>query len=195
VHTVIAGISQSGKSYLSRTVICPTLARLGRKVLVCDPTIEREGGPNPVGHSRHGPIAWNGARWGTPDCHRLMGAMQANTYRDSHGVPHGCAVIVEEVAETICQNEAMARELTYIVTRSANDGHDVFLVAQYMFQISKRYRSCISKGYLFHQPPEAAAVCSEVFGKAWMRDKLPELPKGVCYYVEPFAEPVLMTVL
>jgi hypothetical protein len=152
-------MSGCGKSRLMREAIIPAHARLGRAVLVLDP----------VGQ------AWPGAAWVTSDPWAFLSTAQAS---------RRCVLVVDECDEMLRASPEHERGLKYLATRSRNDGHLAYFLAQRCLQIPPSYRNQCSGAYAFRQTAEDAEDVYRITSCAGAR-LAATLPLGRCVECRP----------
>jgi hypothetical protein len=160
VHRLVVGISGCGKSRLIRERIIPAYAARGVAVLVLDP----------VGQ------AWPGAAWVTDDPWRFLATAKAS---------RRCVLVVDECDETLRGSAELERGCKYLATRSRNDGHLAYFIAQRAHQIPPSYRNQCSGAFVFKQTAEDAEEIYRITANQAAR-LAPTLPaSGSCIEVRP----------
>lgn len=165
MHNLVVGMSGAGKSRMMREAIIPAHRRARRPVFVLDPVCQ----------------AWGDVQFQTDDPYKFLALAKAS---------RGCVLVVDECDETLRASGQQERDLKYIATRSRNDGHLAYFLAQRAMQVPPSYRNQCSTGYVFQQTAEDALVCYSLFNSTAARDLAPTLPLGVCLRVSPGQNPV-----
>lgn len=167
MHRAVVGRTGMGKSRMLRERIIPAWIRQRRPVYVLDP----------VGQ------AW-GATWQTDDPYLFLEVVQRS---------RGCVLVIDECDEMLRASGEQERALKYLATRSRNDGHLAYFLAQRLMQIPPSYRNQCSWGYVFNQVEEDAQEARKLFGEPIL-EQATTLPPGVCYHVRPLSPPTLIKV-
>lgn len=165
MHNLVVGISGSGKSRLMRERIVPLWRGRGYAVLVLDP----------VGQD------WlsSGATWQTRDPYRFLDAAQRS---------QRCILVVDESDETLRATAQQERDLKYLATRSRNDGHVAYFLAQRAMQVPPSYRNQCSRVYAFQQTQRDAEVVAELVNQPALLETV-RLPLGTCIEAKCFGIP------
>ncbi len=161
MHNLVVGLSGAGKSRLAKSLIVPQWRKRKVPVLVCDPVMASD---------------WGDVQLLTDDPYRLLALAQAS---------QRCVIIVDECDEALRASSQQERDLKYLATRSRNDGHLAYFLAQRAMQVPPSYRNQCSTGYVFNQTREDAEVCYSLFNSPPCRDLAPTLPLGTFLQVAP----------
>lgn len=168
-HSLVVGITGSGKSRLVREIVIPLWCRRGYAVLVLDPLSQ----------------PWPGAYWQTSDPLKFIAKAKAS---------EKCVLIVDECSTALRGDGELERETKWLATQSRNRGHTAYFIGQRVLQMQPDVRNNCSAGYVFNQTPADARWFAEQWNIPDVESTAPRLPLGVCMRVEPFAAPITMRV-
>jgi energy-coupling factor transporter ATP-binding protein EcfA2 len=136
MHTLILGMTESGKSTLAK-MLAQTLQKSGKTVVVLDPLSDR----------------WAAKHvFDTPA--ELSEFMSKN---------RACHVFIDESGQVF--DEGRNSEFAWIVTRSRHLGHSVYLIGQRAIQIPKTMRDQTSKLYLFTSSVSDGKILADEFNR------------------------------
>ena len=167
MHNAVVGMSGCGKSRMMKEIIIPAWRQRGVPVMVLDPMCAQ----------------WP-ADWITDDPYKFLSAAQSS---------RRCVLVVDECDEMLRASAQRERDLKYLATRSRNDGHLAYFLAQRTMQIPPSYRNQCSTFYAFLQVPEDAEEIYNLTGQRAAFDA-PRLPLGACIVCKPGVEPVRIRV-
>ena len=164
MHTLISGITASGKSYLAKR-LCSGLRRK-RLTIVYDI----------LGDD------WN-ADFCTADAEKFLWAAQHNT---------GAALFIDESGAAIGRG-VDARRFHWCATQSRHWGHRCFFIVQRLTQIEPIIRSQCSTFYAFRGSANDAKILVDDTGEKKF-EILPTLPQYAFLAVSPFKEPKVLKI-
>lgn len=149
MHTLILGMTESGKSTLAK-LLASTLLAQGKRVAVLDPIFDP---------------AWK-ATFKTDDIYELREWAESN--RNAY-------IFIDESGEVF--NEGNDTEHSWFATRSRHYGHSVFFLAQRAIQVPKTMRDQCGKLFVFTSSSSDGVIHSEEWNKQELRgcNKLEQL--------------------
>jgi energy-coupling factor transporter ATP-binding protein EcfA2 len=124
VHSLIVGMTESGKSTLAK-LLASELTKKKQKVVVLDPLLD----------------SWD-AQYVTDNVDELIEYLKKADNRECH-------VFVDESGEVF--NEGRDRTYAFLTTRSRHYGHSVTLIGQRYIQLPKTMRDQCGRAYVFTQ--------------------------------------------
>ena len=157
VHTLIAGASFSGKSFLAKK-ICETIRKSGRRTIVLDPFYDD----------------WD-CDYKTVDSEEFLKVAKANT---------SCALFVDESGSTIGRGADAAR-MHWLATQARHWGHRTYFIMQRITQVEPLIRSQCSKYFVFRCSASDAKILIEETGEA-IFSQAPQLPRFCFIHNKPF---------
>lgn len=163
MHTLVVGITGSGKSRLAKEHIIPGWHRRGYAVLVLDPLAQ----------------PWPGAYRQTDDPMRFLDWMQRG---------ERCIGIVDECSTSLRGDANLERQTRWLATQSRNRGHKVYFLGQRVLQMQPDVRNNCSEAFVFMQTPADARWFAEQWNLPAIEADAPRLPLGVCLRCSPFSD-------
>lgn len=157
VHTLIAGASFSGKSFLAKK-ICETIRKSGRRTIVLDPFYDN----------------WD-CDYKTVDSEEFLKVAKANT---------SCALFVDESGSTIGRGADAAR-MHWLATQARHWGHRTYFIMQRITQVEPLIRSQCSEYFVFRCSASDAKILIEETGEA-IFSQAPQLPRFCFIHNKPF---------
>lgn len=161
MHSLIVGITESGKSTLAKALARRAHSR-GRPVLVCNPT----GEPGYCGHVTRDPA-------------RALQMAKENL--------RGAYILLDEAPDYLGAYKEHAPNL-WFVRRSRHCLHSTWIISQRAQLINRNARSQCTRLYAFAQHQSDADLLAAEFNCAGLRD-LPRLNRGQFMIARPFHEP------
>lgn len=138
MHSLIVGVTRSGKTTLATILAREMLAR-GKKVVVFDPI----GGPD-----------WGKGAQVFDNAEDFTHAVRSPECTSAH-------VFVDESGEIL--GEGYSREHTWLATRSRHWGHSVYFIGQRAMQIPLTMRTQCTRIYMFTTNINDASIYAEDF--------------------------------
>ena len=169
MHSLVVGITGSGKSRLAKQIIIPGWCRRGYAVLVLDP----------IGQP------WPGAHWVTDD---------PMTFLDKAKASEKCVLIVDECSTALRGDAKTERATRWLATQSRNRGHIAYFLGQRVLQMQPDIRDNCGAAFVFQQNPDNAGWFNDQWNLPTVAREAPCLPLGVCLHAQPFKTPVKMRV-
>lgn len=136
-HTLIIGMTQSGKTSLARKLV-QKHRKKGRLILVLDPLLDP---------------AWKtaGATWVTDDKEKFLDVVFRSTE---------CVIVIDEAGEMIGR---YAGEMKKLATKSRHYGHDAIFITQRAVDVDKSLRDQCAEVYAFLVSRRDSEVLAEEF--------------------------------
>ena len=161
MHSLIVGVTESGKSTLAKALARRAIAQ-GRPVLVVNPTGER----GYTGHITRDPaLALDLAK------HHLKGAY----------------ILLDEAPDYLNAYKENAQYLWFL-RRSRHQFHSTWIITQRAQLVNRNARSQCTRLYAFAQHQSDADLLAAEWNCAGLRE-LPRLQRGEFMMVKPFSEP------
>lgn len=156
MHTLIIGMTESGKSCLGR-IMASQLRKAGKKVAVCEPLSE----------------SWD-VDFHTDDINELQAYLQKN---------RSVYVFVDECGQYF--DEGFNTDHNWLATRSRHYGHSVTFLAQRYTQIPKTMRDQCARGFIFTSSAKDGELLSDEWNKPILKT-VNQLPQFHFYNVSRY---------
>lgn len=157
MHTLIAGASFSGKSFLAKQ-LCKTIRRTGRRTIVLDPFFDE----------------WE-CDFKTTNSDEFLRVAKNNT---------SCALFVDESGSTIGRGADAAR-MHWLATQARHWGHRTYFIMQRITQVEPLIRSQCGEFFVFRCSMSDAKILTEETGDDIFL-RVPELPRFCFVHKKPF---------
>ncbi len=163
MHTLILGITKSGKTYFAKR-LAELSKRRGRRVIVLDV----------LGDS------WP-CDYQTRDAAEFQRILQAN---------YNCDAYADESGLSIGRGKS-AQNVGWLATQSRHWGHKLHFIVQHYSFLDLMIRSQCDEHVIFRCSQKSAEAIAEEIGQP-LAATAPQLEQYCCYYFKPFAAPLKM---
>lgn len=148
-HTLILGITSSGKTTLATDELVPLYKSQGTPVVVLDPDLRQEWGVPNLNDIKKGEAITVGVM--TDDPEKFLEICKTN---------QSCALFIDESGQTIGR---YAGQMQWVATNSRKWGHKAHFITQRATQLDPTIRAQCTSIFLFKQSVDDAKILSREF--------------------------------